>query len=336
MAYGTSQQRDVGEPLGTMTLMKFLRALAVGLVVLAVPAPALADIDPPSLTDFAPEPIAPVAPVEPSESSQPGPAAPRAPRAPQLPNVANGPDAVMARVADISARVASISEQTRDTGESDGTSLNTLSADQLIAALNEGRALFAGPVSAPQVSVNADGCPTSVPDGTLRDGADNVGVAELCARSVAEAPTPEAAQAIKWAFQQLGAPYACDGIGRSEPFRFDCSSLVTRAYYEGAGLNTAGDGWAPSTRDLMPWDGVPLADWAGYVAPEESRPGDFLLYRSCTSEPCSYQHVVMKIADNYVLETNRCGDVAHVSASPGTSESSGFVVARRVIPEKAR
>jgi len=243
---------------------------------------------------------------------------------------------VQNRVSDITSRIASLSQQAADTGKSDGTSLSQLTPDQLVQALSEGRALFAGPVSAPQVSVDAEGCPTTVPDGTLRDGSSNIGVAELCAKSVAEAATPEAAQAIKWAFQQLGAPYACDGIGRSDPYRYDCSSLVTRAYYEGAGLNTAGPGWAPSTRDLMPWDGVPLADWAGYVSPEEARPGDLLLYRSCTSAPCSYQHVVMKLADDYILHTNRCGDVAHVASSPGTSESSGFVVARRVLADKAR
>lgn len=94
----------------------------------------------------------------------------------------------------------------------------------------------------PQTVVGKSGCPKSVLEGTLPAG---ISVWDLCERAVKNAPTPQAAVAIKWALTRIGAPYACGGVGRLEPWRFDCSSYVSRAYAEGAGLGTAGEGWAP-------------------------------------------------------------------------------------------
>lgn len=183
----------------------------------------------------------------------------------------------------------------------------------------------------PQVEVGPDGCPVEVPAGTLRDGAEAIGVAALCQQSVLLAATPQAAKAIKWAFSRLGAPYACKGVGRLEPFRFDCSSLVSRAYSEGAGVPVASREYAPSTRNMMPWDGVRLDPHYEEVPSAMVMPGDLILTRSCTQEPCAYQHVTMALANGYILHTNRCGDVAHVSANPGYGPGSNFVVARRVV-----
>lgn len=203
----------------------------------------------------------------------------------------------------------------------------------LASAETELKTLEQAAVSA-QTLIGDDGCPTAVPLNTLRNGAEGWDVHELCARSVAAAATPEAALAIKYAFRALGAPYACGGVGRSLPFRYDCSSLVSRAYAEGAGLNTAGDGWAPSTRDLVPWDGVKLAPWAGYVAPENARPGDMVLY---DTGGATYRHVVMLLSDGYMLHTNACGDVAKVEPFWGFgTDHATFLVARRVIPSMAR
>lgn len=183
----------------------------------------------------------------------------------------------------------------------------------------------------PQVEVGLDGCPKDSPANTLRDGSSSIGAAELCRRSVAQAKTPQAALAIKWAFSKLGAPYACKGIGRMAPWRFDCSSLVSRAYFESSGIPVASANYAPSTRNMMPWDGVALDPHYELIeTTDKIAPGDLLLYRSCTSSPCSYQHVVMALSDGYILHTNSCGDVAHVAMSPGYGESSNFVVARRV------
>ena len=184
--------------------------------------------------------------------------------------------------------------------------------------------------SGPQTVVDGRACPRTNPPNTLRGGSDAIGGLALCRRAVSQAATPQAALAIQAAFQMLGAPYACGGVGRQDPFRFDCSSLVSRAYYLGAGIDTAGKDWAPSTRDMVPWDGVPLAWWASYVDPRYLRPGDLVLY---DTGGAAYRHVVMYLGSGFQLETNSCGDVAHVSTFSGFPTSGGevFLVARRVI-----
>lgn len=183
----------------------------------------------------------------------------------------------------------------------------------------------------PQTRVGSDGCPVADVSGTLRGGAEAFTAQELCKKSVAEAASPQAALAVKYAFSKLGAPYACEGIGRMGPWRFDCSSLVSRAYSEAAGIPVAGTTWAPSTRDMMPWGGVSLDPHYVEVATDEVRPGDLLLYRSCSAPSCSFQHVVMALADGFILHTNSCGDVAHITKSSGYGPGSNFVVARRVV-----
>ena len=193
-------------------------------------------------------------------------------------------------------------------------------------------------ISAPQRAVGSDGCPTDNVANTLRDGAEVFGAARLCQIAVSQAATPQAALAIKWAFLHLGAAYACGGAGRMEPFRMDCSSFVSRAYAEGAGLNTAGATWAPSTRNMVPWDGVSLDPHYAYVAPADLRAGDLVLYDSCPQGGCPYKHVVMYLGSPdggktfWMAHTNSCGDVAKVVpfyGFPTTGEP--FLVARRVM-----
>ena len=79
-----------------------------------------------------------------------------------------------------------------------------------------------------------------------------------------------------------------------------------------------------------------MASWLQEVPTDQARPGDLLLYRTCSQEPCAYQHVALMLADGLMLHTNRCGDVAHVTGSRGTDPESGFAGARRVMPEAAR
>ncbi len=200
--------------------------------------------------------------------------------------------------------------------------------DRLTPDLIAGMAGARSSGTAPQQFIGPDGCPLATPDGTLRDGSASIGAGRLCADSVTWATTPQAALAIKAAFGMLGAPYACGGVGRSDPYRFDCSSLVSRAYAVGAGLPTSGAAWAPSTRDMVPWDGVRLASWASYVSPMDARPGDLVLYDTGGS---TYRHVVMLLADGYMLHTNHCGDVAHVAKFRGFDVDRGFLVVRRVL-----
>ncbi len=146
-------------------------------------------------------------------------------------------------------------------------------------------------VAAPQTVVGNNGCPKEVLEGTVPEG---IKIKQLCAIAVRTAASPQAAFAIKWALVRVGAPYACEGIGRLEAWRFDCSSFVSRAYAEGAGLRTAGDGWAPSTRNMVPWDGATLDPHYAVIDPKDIRPGDLALYDTCPAgEVCPYRHVVM-------------------------------------------
>jgi len=195
-------------------------------------------------------------------------------------------------------------------------------------------------VTPPQVAVGPDGCPTADIATTLRGGAQAFGAAALCRKAVAQAATPQAALAITWAFQHLGASYACGGSGRLLPFRADCSSFVSRAYHEGAGLATAGQGWAPSTRNMVPWDGVALDPHYAYVAPTGLRPGDLVLYDTCPQGGCAYKHVVMYLGSPdggktfWMIHTNACGDVAKVEPFWGFPTSGHpFLVARRVVAQ---
>lgn len=190
-------------------------------------------------------------------------------------------------------------------------------------------------VAAPQTVVGGNGCPKEVLEGTVPEG---VNIKQLCNLAVRTAATPQAAFAIKWALVRLGAPYACEGIGRMDPWRYDCSSYVSRAYAEGAGLRTAGDGWAPSTRNMVPWDGASLDPHYAVIDPKKIRPGDLALYDTCPAgEVCPYRHVVMYLGPAepggvpLMAHTNACGDVAHVTTFTGT-DTANFLGVRRVIP----
>ncbi len=190
-------------------------------------------------------------------------------------------------------------------------------------------------VAAPQTVVGNNGCPKEVLEGTVPEG---IKIKQLCAIAVRTAASPQAAFAIKWALVRVGAPYACEGIGRLEAWRFDCSSFVSRAYAEGAGLRTAGDGWAPSTRNMVPWDGASLDPHYAVIDPKDIRPGDLALYDTCPAgEVCPYRHVVMylgpmeKGGPPMMVHTNSCGSVAHVAPFTGV-DAANLLGVRRVIP----
>ena len=190
-------------------------------------------------------------------------------------------------------------------------------------------------VAAPQTVVGNNGCPKAVLEGTVPEG---IKIKQLCAIAVRTAASPQAAFAIKWALVRVGAPYACEGIGRLEAWRFDCSSFVSRAYAEGAGLRTAGDGWAPSTRNMVPWDGAALDPHYAVIDPKDIRPGDLVLYDTCPAgEVCPYRHVVMylgpmeKGGQPMMVHTNSCGSVAHVAPFTGI-DAANLLGVRRVIP----
>jgi len=186
-----------------------------------------------------------------------------------------------------------------------------------------------------QIVIGADGCPVEVPDGVMRGGAKKLDVEELCRKSVEQAATPEAALAIKYAFRALGAPYACEGIGRWQPFRYDCSSLVMRAYSEGAGLATVTPQLLPNTRDLIPWAGRTAMPWAIEIPTSELQPGDLVFYDTYREDT---RHVVLLLADGFMLHTGKCNDVAHVVDLWGfePTDKYTYLISRRIDPELAR
>lgn len=156
----------------------------------------------------------------------------------------------------------------------------------------------------------ANQCPTSTPANTLRDGAAEIGIFELCARSVRQAPSETAAKALLFAFDNLGVPY-------SQPLRmtdghFDCSSFVSRAY-DAAGVEAAlATGWAPTTRQLAPYPGYQGVSWLETITWDEKLPGDLML--TSPSRADGGGHVVMVAADGFMLHTASTGDVSHVKA----------------------
>jgi cell wall-associated NlpC family hydrolase len=166
----------------------------------------------------------------------------------------------------------------------------------------------AGANAAAQAVIGPDGCPIAVPPNTMRGGSAAIGVTELCARSVAQAPTPTAAKAIIYAFANLGVPYSRPN--RMTAGNFDCSSYVSKAY-EAAGVNAISGGWAPTTRELAPYPGYSSVPWLTTVAWENRRPGDLVI--TPPSRDDGGGHVMMILADGYMIHTARTGDVSHVT-----------------------
>lgn len=185
------------------------------------------------------------------------------------------------------------------------------SAGQLIGSLQNASADTGDTSYVPaQITIGPDGCPTSAPPNTLRDGADKIGIAKICADAVAQAPTPEAALAIKWALTHLGWAYSQDK--RMTDGYADCSSFVSRAYHDGAKLPIY-KSWAPVTVGFV------NVKWTKPVTIATSRPGDLML-------PFP-GHIAMQLTDGYKVQTNQTGDVSKVDR---TYTSAWAVV--RIIP----
>lgn len=138
------------------------------------------------------------------------------------------------------------------------------------------RAQLAALASGGQTEVGPDGCPTSAPASFIR-GSVNVG--ELCAKSVAQARSPQAAKAIKFAMAQIGQPYCkpdsraaaapCNGdtnrFGKGPSRAFDCSGLMSAAY-EAAGVTLGG----------TVSQNQPVNPPARQIPASEAMPGDLL------------------------------------------------------------
>lgn len=143
-------------------------------------------------------------------------------------------------------------------------------------------------------------CPpdSAIPPNTFRiSGSPN----ELCVKSVQQARSPEAGAAIIWTFHHLGIPYGRpDGVcssntTRTGPSHYDCSGFVTSAYKQ-TGTDLGGN---PATSGMRAGQMK-----ARKIDASQARPGD--LYLPTTG------HVVMILADDTIIHTNKCGDVSHV------------------------
>jgi hypothetical protein len=182
-------------------------------------------------------------------------------------------------------------------------------------------------VTAYQTSVSGSECPSTgvslVPGKSLlRDGAEQIGMKTLCAESVAQAASPEAARAIIYAFKHLGAPYTPVDEGRRNwKDHYDCSSYYSRSW-ESTGVLMSSSNWPFTTHTLMPWDGRNRPEYIVEIPSWETRPGDMVF-------PFE-GHVSMVLARGYMIHTDRRGDVSKVEriyASP--------VQFNRVLPELA-
>lgn len=153
-----------------------------------------------------------------------------------------------------------------------------------------------------QKTINPKDCPNTSPAQFLRDGAAQYGIKRLCEESVQKAPTVQAAKAILYAFNHIGAPYACGGAGRTEPNSFDCSSFVSRSYSEGAGMSNVGvSNTVAMTR--------PVANWLTPVEENGIKPGDLVFFaQQGTNGDGGSGHVVMALANGFLIDTGACGD----------------------------
>lgn len=157
-----------------------------------------------------------------------------------------------------------------------------------------------------QTTVGPDGCPTKAPANTLREGSAAVGIAKICADSVARARTPQAAMAIKYALSHLGLPYS--QARRNANGYYDCSSFVSRAY-RAAGLNFY-TGNAPVVETFN------QARYIRKIPLSQARPGDLVAPHS--------GHVAMALAGGWKVHTNRTGDVSKVERAYGHAYWTGW------------
>lgn len=163
-----------------------------------------------------------------------------------------------------------------------------------ITRILEQAAAYGAAQDAGSSGVGPDGCPTSAPANTLREGAAGVGIYELCANSVDQAPNAYAAAAIKYQLAHLGSPYSQPN--RMKTGNYDCSSLAMRSYHA-AGLKKL-SGWAPNTAAIR------ASSWAQRISYSAAKPGDLIFPHD--------GHVATMLSNGYMVHTNRPGDVSHV------------------------
>jgi hypothetical protein len=179
--------------------------------------------------------------------------------------------------------------------------------------------------SVPAVVLAPDGCPTSVPQNTMRDGSVNQDIHALCLSAVAKAPTIEAKKALLFLFRNLGVPYS-QSLRQADGW-FDCSSYAMRAY-RAAGIETYQDGFAPNSYLLGPAAGYTSYPWLRDVSRASALPGDILV-----RIPPDGHHVMVLLDGGWIIHTGGPeGDPTHISKLP---QDFNKLKVRRVLPDKA-
>ncbi len=131
-----------------------------------------------------------------------------------------------------------------------------------------------------------------------------------------------AAEAIAWAYKEIGIPYSWGGGNASGPtygiaqgsgtLGFDCSGLTLFAYAH-AGIS-------------LPHYAAAQYGMGRHVGYADLIPGDLVFYATNTSIPSTIHHVALYIGGGRMIEAPHTGDVVKVS----TMYLSGFIGATRL------
>lgn len=161
-----------------------------------------------------------------------------------------------------------------------------------------------GLASGGQTSIDSADCPSDdvpIPAQSMEGGSYEFGMKKLCENSVAQARSPEAAIAVKWMLNRVGRVWYSQPQRMAED-KADCSSSISRAYQEGAGLKLypeGGNAWVTWTFLGGGGPGIPRPDGVIDVPTSELRPGDAYLPHD--------GHVVMVLSDGFIVHASQDG-----------------------------
>lgn len=189
-----------------------------------------------------------------------------------------------------------------------------------------------GSMAPGQTEVGFDDCPALVPRSYVRDGIPAGNINRICTEAVGAASSPEAAKAVIYALNQVGiADYACLKYGPERRYKkgwYDCSSLINRAYKEGANLKKVQIDATPVMNE------IDRKYWKR-INTKELVPGDIVVYGGRGGWGAA-GHVVMYLGNDMIVDTGRCGDKVRVQKLKLPNHGSAFSGAYRMIPDKAR
>jgi cell wall-associated NlpC family hydrolase len=230
-------------------------------------------------------------------------------------------DAGDASLADVEIYTGELHSDARDgEAELDGAKLMAAGALEVDPAAIQAAAKAAA-IAQARAEAQAK-CAMSAPPGTLRGGSERYGLSRICQESIAQAATPQAANAMLFMFANLGVPYSAPL--RQVPGFFDCSSYAMSAY-QAAGVRVSQNGIMPSTHSIAPHSGFSSYGWLKTVTAKNARPGDMFLW----VPPERTGHVAVKLWGGFMIHTAHTGDVSHIQADSAYSPPA---VIRRVIP----